>query len=393
MKIYIFILLIFVGFTNCQIQTQTETKIQSGEQAAVVIENPKIEVEIHGRVDTLKNEIREIARLWTNYLNSNPDKISDNPYWNEEEKAKYRDFDFSRSLLYQFPAHQLLSEFKPKILSIEKEGEHYGIRTIYLADGLEGEYRKSNPWAIQKIYAVRENNQWRLRNALPIITENWNRKTIDKITFIHSPYYKFNEELALKAVKFCNQLRDEFMFPDWKPFNFYITRSGDEMGGLLNFDFFSAGYTTGIGFHEARILLSGINSEYYPHEFIHLILPKIDRHGLIEEGFATWKGGQNGKTFEESAKLFAIELSKNETVTFLDVVNKKWGWQYAAYYTTGAIICNSAYKQGGVRLVNELLKIPNNSENLIENLCLQFNIEVKDFDHFWRNETLKFIGN
>ena len=73
MKIYIFILLIFVGFTNCQIQTQTETKIQSGEQAAVVIENPKIEVEIHGRVDTLKNEIREIARLWTNYLNSNPD--------------------------------------------------------------------------------------------------------------------------------------------------------------------------------------------------------------------------------------------------------------------------------------------------------------------------------
>ena len=31
------------------------------------------------------------------------------------------------------------------------------------------------------------------------------------------------------------------------------------MGGLLNFEFFSAGYTTGIGFHEGSILLSGIN--------------------------------------------------------------------------------------------------------------------------------------
>jgi len=80
-------------------------------------------------------------------------------------------------------------------------------------------------------------------------------------------------------------------------------------------------------------------------------------------------------------------------VTFLDVLNRKWGWQYAAFYTTGAIFCNSAYKKGGVKLVNELLKIPNDSEKLVENLCLIFDVEKKDFDDFWRNETLKFIGN
>ncbi len=81
----------------------------------------------------------------------------------------YRDFDLSRSLLFQFPSNQLLRHFKPKILSIEKEGEHYGIRTIYSAEGLEGEYRKSNPYSIQKIYAVKENNEWRLKNSLPIL--------------------------------------------------------------------------------------------------------------------------------------------------------------------------------------------------------------------------------
>ena len=77
-------------------------------------------------------------------------------------------------------------------------------------------------------------------------------------------------------------------------------------------------------------------------------------------------------------------------MTFLDVVNKKWGWPYAAFYTTGAILCNSAYKKGGVKLVNELLKIPNDGEKLVENVCLLFAIEQKDFDDFWRIEALKF---
>jgi hypothetical protein len=161
----------------------------------------------------------------------------------------------------------------------------------------------------------------------------------------------------------------------------------------LNFDFFFAGYTTGIGLNENRILLSGLGSEYYPHEFIHLIVPKFDRHGLVEEGFATWKGGQGEKTFEESAKLFANELAKNDRVTFLDILNRKWGWQYAAFYTTGAILCHSAFEKGGVKLVNEILTIPNDTENLVDNLCLVFGIDKKDFDNFWRNETLKFKDN
>ncbi len=77
-------------------------------------------------------------------------------------------------------------------------------------------------------------------------------------------------------------------------------------------------------------------------------------------------------------------------MTFLDVVNRKWGWPYAAFYTTGAILCNSAYQKGGVKLVNELLKIPNDSEKLVENLCLLFDIEKEDFDGFAK---LFFTGN
>lgn len=353
----------------------------------------KIDVTIHSRVDTTNLAIKEVAMLWISYLNSKPDSLYDNPYWNKSEKIKFKRFDFSIDYLYQFPSSQLLRYYKPTILSIEKEGDNYGIRTIFLADSLPEAYRKSNPWCITKLYAVKENGEWKLKNALPIITANWNTKTIGKITFIYPQHHKFNAELATKASLFCDEISKEYKFSDWKPFKFYITDNGDELGKLLNFDFYFAGYTTGIGMNDNRILLSGMGSEYYPHEFIHLIVPEQNRHWIIEEGFATWKGGQGGETFEESAKLFANALADNDTVTFAEVLNKKWGWQYAAYYTTGAIFCKAAYDKGGLVLVKTLLDIPPNDERLIDAICKLFEIKKADIDSFWRKEVSNYKTN
>src|SRR6478736_1174336 len=91
-------------------------------------QKPTINVTIHSRVDTSKQEIKEIVALWTHYLTSKPDSIYDNPYWNEAEKKKYSDFDFTRLFLYPFPSNRLLKEYKPTILSVEKEGDNYAIR-------------------------------------------------------------------------------------------------------------------------------------------------------------------------------------------------------------------------------------------------------------------------
>lgn len=85
----------------------------------------KFDVIIHSRVDTMKIEIKEVALLWINYLNSKPDSLYDNPYWNNAEKFKFKSFDFSMEYLYKFPSSQLLMYYKPTILSIEKEGDNY----------------------------------------------------------------------------------------------------------------------------------------------------------------------------------------------------------------------------------------------------------------------------
>jgi hypothetical protein len=350
-----------------------------------------VDITIHSRVDTSKYEIKEIVALWTNYLYSKPDSIYDNPYWNEAEKKKYSDFDFTRPFIYQFPSIQILSYYKPTILSVEKEGENYAIRTLFNAEGLEDIYKKSNPWCITKLYAVKEDSQWKLKNALPIQTQYWKRKTIGKITFIYPAEHQFNDILANKTHEFCDSVVLKFQFSDWKPFDFYITKSGDELGKLLGFDFFFTGYTTGMGMNDKRILLSGLDSEWYPHEFVHLIVENKSRHRMIDEGFATWLGGTMEKTFEERAKILAQQLANNNTITFDDILNKRWGWQFAAYYTTGAILCKLAYDKGGVIEIKKLLDTTPDDDKLIQAISELFKIKPADIDKFMRVEILKYL--
>jgi hypothetical protein len=106
MKLNLIIIFTLWGLVNCQSQTH-----KAIDNVTSIKEKTRIPVEIHSRVDTTNTEIREIATLWVNYLSSEPDKISDNPYWNEEEKKIYRDFDLSRTLLYQLPSGNLLIYF------------------------------------------------------------------------------------------------------------------------------------------------------------------------------------------------------------------------------------------------------------------------------------------
>ena len=345
---------------------------------------------MHARVDIGNPEIKEIVALYSNYLSSKPDSIYNNPYWNEAEKRKYHDFDFTRRFIYQFPSEQLLNYYKPTILSIEKEGANYSIRTLFNAEGLDGPYKKSNPWCITKLYAVKENNLWKLKNAFSIITQDWKRKTIGKINFIYPPEHTFNKHLANKANKFCDSIVSKFQLPDWKPFDFYITKSGDELGKLLGFDFFFTGYTSGMGINEKRILLSGLDSEWYPHEFVHLLLENKERHGMINEGFATLLGGAMDKSFDERAKILAQELAKNDSISFDDILNKRWGWQFAAYYTTGAIICKLVYEKAGIVGLIKLLDTAPENDHLMLTMCTLLEIKQNEVEHFLRTKILKY---
>lgn len=113
---------------------------------------------------------------------------------------------------------------------------------------------------------------------------------------------------------------------------------------------------------------------------------------MIDEGFATLLGGAGEKTFYESAKYFAQQLAKNETVKFDDILNKKWGWQFSAYYTTGAIVCKLIYDKNGITSVKKLLDTPPDNDVIKQTICKLLKIKTKDLDKYFRTETLKYLN-
>ena len=357
-------------------------------------QSSSIGITLHARVDTTQQEIKAISQLWINYLLSRPDSIYDHPCWNSAEKKTYRDFDFTRQFLYPFPSKQLLSYYAPTVLSIEKEGAYYAIRTLFQADGLEGVYRASNPWCITKIYAIKEQHQWKLMNALPVVTKHWKRTTVGKITFIYPPEHSFNLPLAKRANRFCDSLAKRYGNGEWSPFDYYITTSGDALGRLLGFDFYYTGYSTGMTMKERSMIFTGCGTEWYPHEFVHWVVGNKQRHGLVEEGFATWVSGQvsNETSFKQAVQKLAVALSKNDTVTVQDIIDKKWGWQNASlyFYATGAVFCQLVYDKKGLEGLQQLLALPADKAVLLNQLCTLLDVTPAELLPLLRKQVNKY---
>ncbi|MGK0279109.1 MAG: hypothetical protein ACI9RU_001880, partial [Litorivivens sp.] len=87
----------------------------------------RIQVQLSSRVNTTSDEVNSITALYENYLNSKPEVIQDNPFWNSVEKDLHADFDFSRESMFQggLTAARLCRAFKPFVMSVEPIGEQY----------------------------------------------------------------------------------------------------------------------------------------------------------------------------------------------------------------------------------------------------------------------------
>ncbi|OBQ32515.1 MAG: hypothetical protein AN485_21290, partial [Anabaena sp. MDT14b] len=63
-------------------------------------------------IDTANIEVKQVQRLFENYIHSRPDSIYNNPYWSDTDKQNKGHFDilfgeFQPSLYMGFPVHVL----------------------------------------------------------------------------------------------------------------------------------------------------------------------------------------------------------------------------------------------------------------------------------------------
>ena len=306
------------------------------------------------RVDTTNADVGAVYRLWRTYLRSRPDSVRANPLWSAMEREQYEDFDLTRRWIYDSPG--LLRHFRPRVLSIEPRGEAYEIRTLYYAEGLEGPYAASNPWALQTVFAQREGGRWVLAGALPRRTSQWDRKQVGSIRYIYPADHPFDVELAGRAATFTDSLAARFNL-ETPEVTYYLARSPDELAWIIGLDY-TLGPTTGRAYAESGLLLSGIGREHYPHELAHLVFRDFDAHPMLEEGVATYAGGVSGLTPAEAFGALGTFLEVNPEVGLADVVADRFvGGDNTAYYAAGAVLVRMAEERGGPEAVKRLLSL------------------------------------
>lgn len=320
----------------------------------------QIELLVSNRVDTSSIDIKSIIQLYENYYKSSPDSIYDNPYWNKQEKQLYRDFDFSRASIFQggFNANTLFQYFNPFVMSVEPVGEKYQIRVLFSSSTTTPQYAGSKVMCIQKLNAIKENGKWVLENLLVELTAEWNTKRIGIIEYVYPPSHSFDNETAERADKYCDEIIERFN-PNYSgSFKYYVTSSIDDMGLLENFDYYFVGITTG----KARegMILTAKGDEFYPHEFIHKLLPDNPTRGyVIEEGLAEYLGTKEDKTeYGNLMNKLATDLKTNsEKINFEATVSQSVRFNgYQTAYPAGAGICELVYELNGDEGLKQLMQ-------------------------------------
>lgn len=316
------------------------------------IKKDTINISISGRVDTTDLEVKQVYYLFKNYIESRPDSVYDNPYWNEQEKIL--DTLGNPAIFYkpfynlQMSPNDIFSYWKPFILSIVKKNEtKYFLRIALIKDDND----PSKIITILNLNAIKENGNWVLQNVLKDIENSWNKAQFKYIKYVYPKTHKFNDSLAKKAVDFCDSIASILNISKFDSINFYVCDNPDEMGLLLGYEFYYLNYTTGLTNKWLNQIFSSRGNEYYPHEFVHIILGKknVNRCYLIEEGLACFLGERNTIKYKNQILPLCNDYLQNKPSYTLDSLlsNTAIYNGYQTEYPTGSIIAEIVFKKNG----------------------------------------------
>ena len=373
------------------------------------------------RVDTTDADIKAVYDLWRKFLSSRPDSVIDTTLWNKKELKRYGDPYAARSWIYN--SEHIIKSFPPLLLSIEKEGKFYAIRTLYYSEGLAEPYNSSNLWALQTMYAKKvkikikkekvdslaqgrreayeapepdslkkkkDKKKFRLFDPLHIITDSWDKRRMGPIDY-HFPHdYFFDRGVGLRMTKFIKTVRKKYDLPKVSPIEFYITRNQDEIAAAVGLDFILRPSAGRSNTRNAQVF-SSLASEWYPHEITHVLFRDFKPHFILNEGIATYLGGSMKLPFDSLAADLAQFFDSNETITFQQILDSPFlEGSTAIYYTVGAVLCKMAYQEGRAEKVKKLLSSGVSNDELYATIERVLRISKQDITAAIRQKTKEY---
>ena len=252
-----------------------------------------------------------------------------------------------------------------------------------------------NLYAIYNFIAIKNNNKILFENVLDFNVKDFKIFNVNEIKYVTYDGYVFNHNNAKKMVNF-NEKMSLFFERETINFTYFLCRDMNHFKRIRGFDFdnmvVDQNQIGGETFPADNIIFAGNNSEFYPHEVVHLYTFKYFSkiHKIIDEGIATYFGGSKGVEFKDHIKKLKNHLNDNE----LNVYEKlfKESEQYvlddtsSLWYTIGTLLCDLSLKKYGKEALLELMNSGKTEEELLLSIEKIFKIKRENFDGFIKNE-------
>ena len=353
--------------------------------------NPSVTYHYQNDTATLNPIIAVLDSFFTTKNNS----YSENIYW---DKADFATLHYPYLSLYRQEISYKLNDpmhYRPSVLEVLPAGEkNYLIKIAYAGQEKDG---FSSLRFIYNIIASRTPEGYRLKNATPYLTRNWKRYDTKTIRFYISPIRKPDLKQANRLDSF-NRSVAAFLQVPVEHVTYYSSENARTLFEAKGYDYIPNMYYDSLGGQcepYANIVHSGMNSEWYPHELVHIYTQKnfdgINK--IADEGFCTFIGGSYNLPLDAHLKITKQYIITHPQARLDDLLFREQdiGPHTSSTYVLGGLICRLVYRKNGLTGLKEWLSVGNDEKKLLATLGKSLGFDATSGLHdFLYRELMKY---
>ncbi|MGB5646884.1 hypothetical protein [Muriicola sp.] len=346
---------------------------------------------------------KRIIQLWKDYLLEGKFQDDQSPYWS------FDNMKIPDEYLWAVGVQNLNSrEYKVqcKIIGVfPAENDFYALKSAFTHIDDKGEIHLDT---IVSIYAKKFDNKYLLISSAEYYKSVLEHHKVGNINYYVHPFHKFNLDEANKMNEFNVFLAQEFNVEPME-FDYFVANNARDIVDIWGYEYMKKMYipvqTGGVASVQNKLIYAGNNSEYYPHELVHLytfdLLPK-DYHFWIGEGIATFYGGSGGYSLDWHIDKLRIFLANNPDIDLSDLDNLDKEIPNGEHktdfrYVIGGFLMKKIYEKYGVDgffealqveggNVKEFYKSNGTNDSFFDFIDKKLGIDKNEFDSYIKKE-------
>jgi hypothetical protein len=343
---------------------------------------------------------KDIIKLWEEVLNKDFRQITEDDlkYWFPSEQFKIP----IRFMAFLNGFKSATKTGQATVIALFPIGnDTFLLKTMF--NSTYGTEKKMQLEYIYSVHVVKTNQGFKFLSLPQVYYKNWNKKTVGGITYCYDKGRVFNEQWAIKMDSFNIAMSQLFKTNKQAPI-YFIGKNVFEAHQIMGYDFSPEQATMhqigAVTQPENNVIFAGNDTEYYPHEMVHLYTREFWGkddfyfHQWIDEGLAVYLGGYLGKPLEHHLKVMKAFVEKhpeeplNDISTFYFKVDNEFNTNFM--YEIGGLICKRVYEKEGMTGIFDLLKSGNTDEDFYKAVEKHFNVKKENFGAFIRKELESF---